>query len=224
MTVLNILPPDDATSAAGAMLMKQARGPIVVCVMLAGLQTSAAHAMPVDLLQDSYVAGDETTAGVSIREEATVASCLSELRRRSGLTWDQLARLLGVSRRSLHFWASGKPLAPSNEEHLQRVLSVIRAIDRGSSNETRANLLQATKDGALPIDLLAAREYARVRMDVGPRRSARPAVPALSKEARVARAPLRPGELIDELGDRTHQGRGRVRLAKSVKVKGGRER
>ena len=88
--------------------------------------------------------------------ECEAGAVIGELRRLSGLTWDQLARLFGVSRRSVHFWASGKPMAPSNEEHLRRLLAVVRKVDRGSARANRAILLGADEDGISLFDLLAA--------------------------------------------------------------------
>jgi DNA-binding transcriptional regulator YiaG len=66
---------------------------------------------------------------------------VSESRRLAGLTWKQLARVFGVARRSLHFWASGKPTDASNEEHLRRLLVVPRQADRGTAHENREMLL-----------------------------------------------------------------------------------
>jgi len=40
---------------------------------------------------------------------------------------------MGVSRRSLHLWASGKAMASTNEEKLARVLAVVRQLDRGTA-------------------------------------------------------------------------------------------
>ena len=62
--------------------------------------------------------------------EAT-RKAVSELRRISGLTWEQLAGLFGVSRRAVHFWASGKPLNATNHQRLMRVLDVVRGADVG---------------------------------------------------------------------------------------------
>ena len=50
---------------------------------------------------------------------------ISELRRISGLTWHQPGQLLGMSRRSVHYWASGKPLNAGNQERLTRVFSTL---------------------------------------------------------------------------------------------------
>jgi transcriptional regulator with XRE-family HTH domain len=152
----------------------------------------------------------QTNAGASASEPSppSAGDVLAELRRLSGLSWEQLARMLGVSRRALHFWASGKAMARSNEEHLQRVLAVVRTIDRGSTAATRAALLAALDNKSNAVDLLAAREYARVSS----------AASRLSAAARIARAPGSPESLIGALHDRVHEDLGASRPARSVKV------
>jgi hypothetical protein len=143
-----------------------------------------------------------------------------ELRRLSGLTWDQLARLFVVDRRSLHFWASGKPPKPSNEERLQRVLAVIRKIDRGSTESNRAILLEAHPGGAIPLDLLTEQKYDEMLALVGlGHLSARPVLPALSATAAAARAPLAPDELAGARQEPIHQDVGKGRAARSARTK-----
>ena len=142
---------------------------------------------------------------------------IAELRRLSGLTWDQLARLFDVSCRSLHLWASGKPSTSANEERLQRLVAVMRKIDRGSGPETRAALVTPLRDGRLPVDLLAEGRFEEVADLVGPGMpTVRVRRPRISEEARRARKPLPPGALIGALQDPVHIETGAVRPAKAV--------
>ena len=103
----------DSTSAAGAMLMRQVREPVLVGCMLAGLGTSTMYAAPQEVLWRSHRSFEQTTAGAVVPSAQPAGAAIGELRRLSGLTWDQLARIFSVSRRSLHFWASGKPMTPA---------------------------------------------------------------------------------------------------------------
>ena len=221
MNSLEVRPAFNATSAAGAMLMRQVRGPIFVGVMLAGLGTSTVHALPADVVLRPQRTTDQTTAGASVHVAALSGAAIGELRRLSGLTWDQLARLFNVSRRSLHFWASGKSMAPSNEEHLQRILAVVRKFDQGSARANRAMLLGVREDGSLPFDLLAAGDYERVLSLLGPGAPRRASPPKLAKEARTVRAPHSPEQLVGALQDRIHRDGGTARAAKSVRVRSG---
>jgi DNA-binding transcriptional regulator YiaG len=200
-------------------MLRQVREPVLVGCMLAGLGTSTSPALSPEIAQRWQRPAAQTSAGASAVVAVSAGAAISELHRLSGLTWEQLARLFNVSRRSLHFWASGKPMAPSNEEHLQRLLSVVRKLDRGSASENRTLLLGVREDGSLPFDLLAARNYDRVLALIGPG-SGRKTVPPskLSPEAQAARAPRPPEELVGALQDRIHPASGRLLAAKPIKI------
>jgi transcriptional regulator with XRE-family HTH domain len=143
---------------------------------------------------------------------------INELRKTSGLTWKQVAKLFNVSRRSIHFWASGQPLASDNEEKLNRLLGVIRYIDRGSASLNRKLLLKPNADGELPLDQLISGEYDKVRENLGrgnpPKR---PQLRPLSEEESELRRPLPPEILIDALQDSIHHDVGRSRPAKTLR-------
>jgi DNA-binding transcriptional regulator YiaG len=217
MSKFETRPAFDATSAAGAMLRRQVREPVLVGFMLAGLVTSTVGAFPPDVLLRSQRAG-QTSAGAVVSSVVASGAGIGELRRLSGLTWDQLARLFNLSRRSLHFWASGKPMAPSNEEHLQRLLAVVRTIDRGTASVNRAMLLGVREGGILPFDLLAAGNYERVLSLLGTGGARRISPPRLSEEVRAARAPRPPEELAAAVDDRIHPTSGRLLAAKVISI------
>lgn len=143
---------------------------------------------------------------------------INELRKTSGLTWEQVAKLFNVSRRSIHFWASGQPLASDNEEKLNRLLGVIRYIDRGSASLNRKLLLNPNADGELPLDQLISGEYDKVKENLGrgnpPKR---PKLTPLSEEESELRRPLLPEILIDALQDSIHHDVGRSRPAKTLR-------
>lgn len=145
---------------------------------------------------------------------------IHELRRLSGLTWEQLARLCGVTRRALHFWASGKPLKAVHEERLQRLLATVRLIDRGSALDNRRVLLQPGADGILPFDLLIDGEYDAVVKLLGPGEGARAklARTPLSPEARAARSLPPPADLVGALQDRVHRDVGKARLVRALRT------
>ena len=66
MTSLEMRPAFESTSAAGAMLLRRAREPVLVGFMLAGLGTSSAHAPPAEIVVHSSRPAEQTTAGASI--------------------------------------------------------------------------------------------------------------------------------------------------------------
>lgn len=216
MTTLATRTIHGSTSAAGAM-MRQVCEPVLVGVMLVGLGTSSAHACSTEVLRAPRPAA-QTTAGAAIVVADSAGAAIAELRRQTGFTWDQLARLFQVSRRSVHFWASGKPMNQGNEEHLQRLLAVVRKIDRGSARANRSALLGACEDGSIPFDLLVAEQYERVAALLGSGDARRVRAPKLSADAMAARAPRPPDELVDALQDRAHAASGRLLGAKAVRV------
>ena len=193
---------------------------IVVSGALSISGTSSAEPTKVWEASDVHDA-NATTSGLGWKlakpaPEAT-RKAVSDLRRLSGLTWEQLGQLLEVSRRSMHFWASGKPLNSVNEERLMRVLDVVRAADRGSARATRAALLGAS-DGTTPFDMLVAQrfEQARATLGQGAGRVA-PALAELSTAEKAKRQPLAPQDLFDAKGERVHREPGRARVAQTVR-------
>ena len=212
----------ESTSAAGVTPRPSSTTPILVGVLLAGLGATTVP-VPTEISSTTaYVLEHSTTAGATVATESKAGAQIGELRRLTGFTWDQLAHLFGLSRRSLHFWASGKPMASSNEEHLHRLLATVRRLDRGSAQENRTLLLTASRSGEVPLDLLVARQYERVLQVVGETASHPRAAPSpLSQAARDARRPRPPAELVGALQDSVHRELGRTRAARSVKVRGG---
>jgi hypothetical protein len=59
----------------------------------------------------------------------------------SGLTWDQLGKVFGVSRRAVHLWANGGRMNEANAEVLRNFAAAIAAHHGGSPERTRAALL-----------------------------------------------------------------------------------
>jgi DNA-binding transcriptional regulator YiaG len=205
-----------STSAAGAMRVREEREPVLVGGMLAGLGTSTTSALPQSSARQGPRSAGQTTAGAVVPHAEPPGGAIRELRRLSGLTWDQLAHVFSVSRRSLHFWASGKAMASRNEQHLQRVLAVVRQIDRGTASATRTVLVGARDDGTIPFDLLVAGDHERVVALVGPGEARRSSRPTISNAARAARAPRPPEEGAEALHDRIHPASGRLLGAKPI--------
>jgi len=140
----------------------------------------------------------------SVVDEPTRPDLVHELRRLSGLTWEQLANVLRVSRRTLHNWANGLPMSRNHEERLARTISVLRAIDRGSANQNRALLFDVAPQGETLLDLLRREDYDAVLKMGG-------ATPKLaSPEPAAAFAipgpkPLPPSVLADAREERIHK-------------------
>lgn len=89
----------------------------------------------------------------------STADSVKRIRADSGLTWDQLARLFGVSRRAVHHWASGGRMNAVNEEHLNEIQEVIRGLP-GKSPEDRRSLILASSEGTSIFEQLKSKRPA----------------------------------------------------------------
>jgi hypothetical protein len=80
------------------------------------------------------------------------------IKEHSGLTWDQLGKVFGVSRRAVHMWANGGRLNESNARRLRAFSAIIRDVEaetlRPTPEVVRARLLQIESDGLSIIDRL----------------------------------------------------------------------
>jgi len=141
------------------------------------------------------------------------AQRIMSLKRLSGLTWEQVGRLFGVDRRSVHYWASGRSLGPGNEEWLGRLLSLLKTIDRGAATENRNLLLTPLEDGRLPLDLLGEGHFGFLleALGRGPGRR-EPKKMILSEAERAARRPPAPEILVGALQDPLHKRSARRRV------------
>jgi transcriptional regulator with XRE-family HTH domain len=84
------------------------------------------------------------------------------LRDMSGLTWEQLAKLFGVSRRAIHLWASGGRMNSAHSERLNAILSAIQHLEADTAEQRRQMLLAPRADGrSLYEGLLEGRRKSR---------------------------------------------------------------
>lgn len=185
-----------------------------------GLWSTSAGAGVPNTVQAGGMTSDacaESTVHDAVQEHVSTRQQIHELRRLSGLSWDQVAQLFEVSRRSIHFWASGESLSRTNEKRLASLLDVVRSADRGSAAATRSALL-SVNDGVSPFDLLVNQHYdvARTVLGTGSPQP-RPPRSVLSPEAAAARLPMRPEELLDALQDNVHKELGGVRVVRTVR-------
>ena len=137
----------------------------------------------------------------------STGEAIMEVRRLSGLTWEQLGKLFDVSRRSVHHWANGKPLAADRERTLRRMLAAVRHLDRGSQADTRALLLTIDPSrGASAFDLLKDGRFHEAMGRAEAVRQPRSQRVALSRAARDARRPPAAALLVGAAQDRPEFG------------------
>jgi transcriptional regulator with XRE-family HTH domain len=136
----------------------------ITCALMAGcaatgtltaISPADAAALTAIVVQPSTLPAVPTTRPTPLLDQSVVPGMLKRLRRLSGLSWGEIARAAGVSRRTIHNWLSGARVA---NVHLTRVLEVNRAVNlvaTGSAESTRTTLLQPNATGRSIIDDLA---------------------------------------------------------------------
>ncbi|MFF1606170.1 helix-turn-helix domain-containing protein [Amycolatopsis sp. NPDC058278] len=85
------------------------------------------------------------------------ASSIRRVHASSGLTWDEIARLVGVSRRTVHNWIQGARVSSANARTLSRVCTTLEREDKGDPASTRAHLLAPRLGGMSPYERMLAR-------------------------------------------------------------------
>ena len=167
---------------------------------------------------------ESTTSGSAVGIEPTqtppmtTAEAILEFRLRSGLTWDQIGELFGVSRRSVHNWANGKAASAGHERHIRLAVAALDHIDEGSRAANRARLLTVGETGQSAFDLLAARDFIEVRgLEPGSAPTRHPRV-ELSRQAREARRPTPPATLLQADQETPIMRSAKARIARSART------
>jgi DNA-binding transcriptional regulator YiaG len=185
----------DSTSAFGAMNLDK-NSPIRSII----IQNESTNTTYSKIQYPLSATLDMTTSGItSFSDNSTEVSrkAVMEIRRLTGFTWEQLAQLFNVSRRTLHFWASGQKLNSFNEQQLYLLLDTIRYIDRGGASLNRSILLNPIENETRPFDLLIAGKYRKVKDILGSiNLPKKPELKPLSEEAERLRRPLDPETLV----------------------------
>ncbi len=150
---------------------------------------------------------ERTTAGppgqIRFAPAESTAEAVLEIRRRSGLTWEEMSDLLDVSRRSIHHWASGKSVSARRERALRRALAAIRRLDRGDQAGTRARLLAVDHSTGLSVlDMMREGRFDEITARTEEARPPAPLRVPLSREAQKARRPPSPPFLLEAKQDR----------------------
>ncbi len=82
-------------------------------------------------------------------EHTSAANNIEAFKQRSGLTWDQVARLFGVSKRAVLLWRAGGSMSVRHEERLATLTAQLAEFDTNDHEQTRTRLL-TVRDGMAP--------------------------------------------------------------------------
>lgn len=86
---------------------------------------------------------NEMRAGEGVVRPAALSNSemLADIRRTSGFTWEQVAKIFGVSRRTVHLWVSGSNMSSRHEERLAELAREVEGVTRsGVANPKMAYL------------------------------------------------------------------------------------
>lgn len=88
---------------------------------------------------------------------AGMSSAVRDLRESSGLTWEQLGRLFGVSRRAVHHWSNGSRMTARHAEMVGELARLVAELPVSTPTERRDILLSPGNDGYSLFDQFRAR-------------------------------------------------------------------
>jgi hypothetical protein len=143
-------------------------GSLVMDVLLLGqtmIENACLHAYALDgtttpktfrILREAR----ELTPADEIRGTQTFAGQLiNEAQVLSGLTLEEIAPLVAVTRRSLQNWRAGEPISARKEARLRNLVDALRALSKGDSATTRQVLFDRSGGGVRAYDLLLERRF-----------------------------------------------------------------
>jgi len=84
------------------------------------------------------------------------AALISELRDRTDLTWEECARLFGVSRRTAHYWAKGaNAMTAAHQRRLSQILEIVRDFDASAKQMQAALRSSAVRTASSSVKVSA---------------------------------------------------------------------
>jgi hypothetical protein len=130
-------------------------------LVIPGGQTSVASCLfPFELLDATsadvielptpwFVLGESGTDAI-VESETEVQRLVERIKRRSGLTWGQVAEAMGLEQpRAIHLWRSGGGISAANEKRLNELNALVDSVDIGSAADVRAELLRSGTAGSI---------------------------------------------------------------------------
>jgi transcriptional regulator with XRE-family HTH domain len=141
------------------------------------------------------------------------------IRRLTGLTYEEIARFLGVSRRSIHNWENGRPVNDASEKAIAVAIRFSEALGELPKETLRGALLTAIGDGKAVVDIVqrdpgVALMAARLAL-TRPHRLIEPDL-----DTRKARVPLVPSVLLSAVEIPSNSMRENRRIAKVKRIRG----
>ena len=81
---------------------------------------------------------------------------VQQLKERSGLSWAEFAKAIGVSTRAAHHWVNGAKISAANAERLRLFSGVVRDAEAETPRSTRDRLVSPVTPGQSPLSIFEA--------------------------------------------------------------------
>jgi hypothetical protein len=81
--------------------------------------------------------------------QTAVQRQLAEIKRKSDLTWGQLAEAMDVDARAVYLWRGGGGISAAHEERLHELSALVDSLDAGVPADVKAELVEARANGSL---------------------------------------------------------------------------
>lgn len=154
----------------------------------------------------------------SLNSTPSTARSILAIRQLANLTWDETAKVFGVSRRSVHLWANGRHPSGDQERKLNRVLGILSAHQSLGPSMLREKLMASARPGTLFFDLLCNEEFGAFQELFSAEHDTNQ-YPLPSQPIETARhSPPPPTLLLDALQDRPVTA-GNALIKKSIRLK-----
>lgn len=198
--------------------VKAAAGALIIVSMLGSPTTSNANLSRVTTERTSSTPSNAVFPTTASEAVPSTARGILAIRQIADLTWDETAKVFGVSRRTVHLWANGRHPSGDQERKLNRVLGILSPYQSLGPSLLREKLMASSKPGTLFFDLLCNGEFEVFQEACsGADETRKFAPPPLSLEVRGNTSPS-PVLLLDALQDRPVAA-GKALANKTVRLK-----
>lgn len=190
---------------------------LVVASML-GTPTTGYASLQASIERTSAAPVNALFTSNSLDSTPSTARSILAIRQLANLTWDETAKVFGVSRRSVHLWANGRHPSGDQERKLNRVLGILYAHQSLGPSMLREKLMASAKPGTLFFDLLCNEEFGAFQ-ELFSAEHGTSQYPLPSQTIGTARhLPPPPTLLLDALQDRPVAA-GNALIKKSIRLK-----
>ena len=99
------------------------------------------------------IPGSSMASGAANQQdnELKISDALDDIRRRSGLTWGQLATIFEVSRQTVHSWANGSSVRVAHVGRVSELLQRVNELDGLPAFKVRDRLLRSPTNRSNPV-------------------------------------------------------------------------